>query len=580
MKQFSIITMCICSMSFLIQYASYGQTATREIKIDKGQTYLNFPVSQSNELKKVRVISEGRVLDEFTLKLAATQPDFWAFFDVAPYQGKTITLEVEGADTQEGLNRIFADASFPGQDSVYHEKLRPQVHFSSRRGWNNDPNGLIYYNGEYHLFYQHNPFGWNWGNMHWGHAVSNDLLHWKELPEALYIPNHEDMAFSGSAVVDVNNTSGFRKNGIDPLIAVYTSTGRGECLALSYDNGRTFEDYAGNPVVAHKGRDPKVIWYAPGNHWVMVVYDESHTKEMSNGGQAMVPNFSIYTSSNLTDWEYQSHTPGFFECPELFELPVENESGVSKWVMYDAHGTYVVGDFNGKEFSIDQYYTKFDHGGAFYASQTYNNIPENDGRRIQIGWGRVEAPGMPFNQCMTFPTALTLKKTANGYRLCPKPIKEIITLYNESHTFENEVITADNNFKVPVQSYVLHLVAEFEKGDAISFGMDVNGYKLVYSNLRGQFINFSGEASAESFANAQITNYIDPNNDLLKIEVIADKTILEVFVNDGELYYAIPYNSVQAEKNIEVFSMGGPELKTILKTMEVHELNTVWSEDL
>ena len=558
----------------------YGQTPTREINIGKDQTYLNFPVTWSGDLTKMRIIQDGKVLDEVTLKLADTEPDFWTFFDVTPYQGKTITLETEGVDPPKGLDMVYADAGFPGQDSVYDELLRPRVHFSSRRGWINDPNGLIYYNNEYHLYYQHNPFGWNWGNMHWGHAVSKDLVHWKELPDALYIPDHEDMAFSGTAVVDERNTSGFRKNGIDPLIAVYTRTGRGEYLALSYDNGRTFDDYQGNPVLKHEGRDPKVFWYAPGNHWVMVVYDESRTKEISLGELAMIPNFSIYTSSNLKEWTFQSYIPEFYECPELFELPVENEPGVSKWVMYDAHGTYMVGDFDGKKFSIDQYYTPYDHGGSFYASQTYSNIPEKDGRRIQVGWGRVRAPGMPFNHCMTFPTQLSLKKTANGYRLCPQPVKEISALYSNSHSFKDKIIKEDSPFIAPVKGDVLHIIAEFEKGDAPSFGLDINGYKLMYNNLRGRFINAEGDANDENAAQANITHYIDPGNDSFKIEVLVDKTIIEVFVNDGALYYVIPYRSVSAKKNIAVLSTGDPDRKTILKKLEVHELKAIWPEQL
>lgn len=574
-----ILLTCI---SFLAGLSVFGQTATRQIDIQEGHHFLNFPVARSNDLKKTRIIHNGKVLDEFTIELAGENPDFWTFFDVSPYQGETITIEIEDAeDAQKGLDQIFARAQFPGQDSLYQETLRPQVHFSSRRGWHNDPNGLIYYNGEYHLFYQHNPYGWNWGNMHWGHAVSKDLLRWQELPDALYTPNHEDMAFSGSAVVDTQNTSGFRKNGIDPLIAVYTSTGRGECLALSYDNGRTFEDYEGNPVVKHKGRDPKVFWYEPGGHWVMIVYDESQTKKMSLDQQAMIRQHAIYTSPDLKNWTYQSSVADFFECPELFEIKVEGEPDQTKWVMYGANGEYLIGDFDGKKFTTEQNFKTYDHGGAFYASQMYNNIPAQDGRHIQIGWGRgIDLEGMPFNQCMTFPTQLKLRKTFDGLRLCPKPIQEISSLYKKSHSFENELIKTDSNFTAPVQGDVLHIVAEFERGDATLFGMNINGYTLAYDNLFGEFINFPDEAERENFSESNKTNYVVPDNELLKMEVIVDKAILEVFVNDGELYYVVPLNSVGADKSLEIFAKGDAEHKTILKKLEVHELHSVWPEEL
>lgn len=572
----------ICFIYCLLNLTAQGQVATKEIKVKKGHTFLNFPVNRSNDLKKTRIIHDGKVLDEFTIKLSGETPDFWTFFDVSPYHGETITIEVEDAEnTLAGLDQIFASPQFPGQDSLYQETMRPQVHFSSRRGWHNDPNGLIYYNGEYHLFYQHNPYGWNWGNMHWGHAVSDDLLHWKELPDALYTPKHEDMAFSGSAVVDTQNTSGFRKNGIDPLIAVYTSTGRGECLALSYDNGRTFEDYEGNPVVKHQGRDPKVFWYEPSKHWVMVVYDESQTKQMSLGQQAMIRQQAIYTSSDLKNWTYQSVVPDFFECPELFEIKVEGESNQSKWIMYGASGEYLVGDFDGKQFIMEQNFKTYDHGGAFYASQMYNNMPAQDGRHIQIGWGRgIDLEGMPFNQCMTFPTQLTLRETFEGLRLCPKPIQEISSLYKKSHSFQDKILTADSNFTAPVQGDVLHIISEFERGDATSFGLNINGYTLAYDNLFGEFINFPGEAERENFSEANKTNYVVPVDALLKMEAIVDKAILEVFINDGELYYVIPLNSVEAVKNVEVFAKGGAEHKTILKRLEVHELHSVWSDAL
>ncbi|MEO5997805.1 MAG: DUF4980 domain-containing protein, partial [Chitinophagaceae bacterium] len=241
----------------------FGQDTIRQIKILKGQQYVNFPVNESSKLTRTTVKVDGKTIDQFTIKLATEKPDYWVFFDAAPYEGKTITVEVSNSevmaggafsnitqgnnnknkeanqDRTKGLKMVFADNKFPGQDSVYKEVKRPQAHFSAQRGWINDPNGLLFYNGDYHLYFQHNPYGWAWGNMHWGHSVSKDLVHWKELPEAIYPFSNRDAAFSGSAVVDSANTSGFRKNGIDPLIAIYSSTGRGECIKMSYDNGKT-----------------------------------------------------------------------------------------------------------------------------------------------------------------------------------------------------------------------------------------------------------------------------------------------------------------------------------------------------
>src|SRR5262249_26639977 len=187
------------------------------------------------------------------------------------------------------LKKIEQSDEHKASEPLYTEKLRPQFHFSSRRGWLNDPNGLVYSRGEYHLYYQHNPFGWSEGNKYWGHAVSRDLVHWQELPIAISPKSYGDWVWSGSAVVDAANTAGWRKGEESVIVAAYTSTGRGECIAYSNDGGRTFADFEGNPVVTHTkgdGRDPRLLWYGaradpsekrdgsgvPG-HWVMAVYD-------------------------------------------------------------------------------------------------------------------------------------------------------------------------------------------------------------------------------------------------------------------------------------------------------------------
>ncbi len=544
---------------YLVSLVS-AQVNQKQITIESTDQFLNFPVKRSNEQTMARVIIDGEVYDEFSLKLAAEDPDFWTFLDVSRFQGKNLTVEVDNGDiAEEALEMVNADARFPGQDSLYKEKYRQQVHFSSRRGWNNDPNGLVYYKGEYHLFYQHNPFGWNWGNMHWGHAVSKDLIHWKELPNALYLPDHDHMAFSGSAIIADQNTSGFSKNGIDPIVAAYTRTGRGESLALSYDKGRTFTEFEGKPVVEHQGRDPKVFWYEPGGHWVMVVYDYSYTHDIGLGEKATIQQHSIYTSPDLKNWTYQSGVPGFFECPELFEINVEGEPGVKKWVIYGADGKYMVGDFNGKEFKVEQPLTKYDYGGHFYASQMFNNVP--DGRKIQIGWFQIETKGMPFNQCMTVPMKLELKKKHGNYLLTPMPIKEFDRLHDKSSVYEEKIITPDNDFVAHEKGDMLHVIAEFKLGDSHSVGLNINGYEMVYNHLRG---NFNG------------THYKIPYDQELKVEVIVDKSSMEIFVNDGELYYAVPHNNVKADKIIEAFALGNSSNKVVLKKMEVYELESIW----
>ncbi len=591
-----------------------GNVIRKEIRIKKGQTYLNFPVNNSDKLVRATVTVKGKPVERFTINLATADPSFYTFFDVSAYQGQKITVELENAPqgfqapgqqnasgTSENnqldpkvLDLIFADSYFPGQDSLYREKDRPQVHFTASRGWMNDPNGLIYYNGEYHLFFQHNPYGWQWGNMHWGHAVSKDLIHWQQLNEALY-PYLEDLTsargdspFSGSAVIDPLNTAGFRRDGIDPMIAVYTSTGRGECLKISYDNGRTFEEYSGNPVLKHNGRDPKVFWYEPGGHWVMVVWESGMPKKLSNGEEVSLREHSIYTSSDLKNWKYQSGISGFFECPELFELPVEGEPGNRKWIMYDAHGRYIVGDFDGKVFKTEQHFTKYEHGGGyFYASQTFNNTP--DGRRIQIGWGRnITQPGMPFNQPQLMPCELKLRRTFSGYRLCPVPVREIDVLKKDTKSLNDKLVSSGESVKMPVNAdKPLHILLEIERGDA-PVTLNILGFEIKFDNewIFEATYPDAGEKASERPAGPFPPPTVEPpviyvpGSDIFKVEAIVDKNILEFFVNDGELYHVSAFNS-KKEPSVSAgitgsSNMRGGSRKFLVRSIQVSELSSIW----
>lgn len=394
------------TLTLFILVSSHLLAMAGDVSFKVTKKYLNFPVSHAENRAKMTFEVNGKPDLSVVIRLAPDKAEYWVFKDVSAFKGKTIKITYEG--NEKGLSQIYQSDEIAGQDSLYKEKNRPQFHFTTRRGWINDPNGLIYYEGEYHLFYQHNPFERDWENMHWGHAVSKDLIHWTELPDALY-PDHLGTMFSGSAVIDYDNTAGFNKGKTPAMVAAFTAASSDrqvQGIAYSLDKGRTFTKYDKNPVINSKEkwnsqdtRDPKVFWYAPSKHWVMVLNERD--------------GHSIYTSANLKDWKYESHVTGFWECPELFELPVDGDKNHTKWVMYGATGTYMLGSFDGKVFTPEagKYcYTT----GSIYAAQTYNNIPASDGRRIQIGWGRVSHPGMPFNGMMMLPTELTLRTTKDG----------------------------------------------------------------------------------------------------------------------------------------------------------------------
>jgi fructan beta-fructosidase len=526
------------------------EPAQREIRVENG--YLHLPVKNGAPMRRLRFVVDGKTAREFEIELAEGEPDFRVFSDVSAFVGQRLTIEAETLPPRSrALESIVQADAVPAADELYRERHRPQFHFSSRRGWNNDPNGLVYYEGEYHLFYQHNPYGWNWGNMHWGHAVSMDLVHWRELPIALYPRAFGDWCFSGSAIVDRGNSAGFRTGDEDVIVAAFTSTGRGECIAYSNDRGRTFTDYERNPVVEHNGRDPKVIWYAPGRHWAMAVYDEQPD---SRG-------IAFYTSSDLKHWERQSRIEGYYECPEIFELPVDGSAGESKWVVYSGDGDYAVGSFDGKTFVAESGKQRYNFGNCFYASQTFNDIPPEDGRRIQIGWGTVSLPGMPFNQMMTFPVELTLRTTEEGLRLFAWPVREIEALRGRKHEWANEELTPGRNVLADIAGDLFDIRAEFEVGDAAEMGLTIRGVPVTYDVREGQ-LSCEGKSAP-----------LKPMGSKVRLRLLVDRTSIEVFGNDGRIYMPIGVIPSDDSMALEVFSRGGVSRAA---SLEVCELKSAW----
>ena len=345
---------------------------------------------------------------------------------------------------------VAAAISVQGQntDSTYHELYRPQIHFSPKAHWMNDPNGMVYSNGTYHLFFQYYPNGTTWGPMHWGHAESKDLMHWKEMPIALY-PDSLGYIFSGSAVVDVNNTSGFGKNGKVPLVAIFThhdpkGEGEGknnfqnESLAYSLDNGTTWTKYAGNPVLKNPGirdfRDPKVMWYAAAHKWVMTLATQDH--------------ITFFSSPNLKHWKKESEFGkqagahgGVWECPDLISLPL---NGKLYWILIvnvnpggpngGSATQYFIGDFDGHEFkSLDNITRWLDYGPDEYAGVTWSNTGS---RKIFLGWMSNwqyanQVPTEKWRNAMTIPRELSLAQVNGDVYLKSKPVKELIELVNK-----------------------------------------------------------------------------------------------------------------------------------------------------
>jgi fructan beta-fructosidase len=519
----------------------------REITCER--RYLLLPVQNRATKRRMTLLSDGRPWREFEIELAGARPDFWTFVDLQTVKGKKLVIRVDRLpDDSLALKSIRQSDEIDAAAGLYKEKHRPQFHFTSRRGWLNDPNGLVYYKGEYHLFYQHNPYGWDWGNMHWGHAVSIDLVRWRELPIALYPPRFGDWAFSGSAVVDAANTSGLKKGDEDAQIAAFTSTGRGECIAYSNDRGRTWTEPPGNPVVRHSGRDPKLLWYAPGKHWVMAVYDEHAAKRW----------IAFYTSPDFKKWTFQSRIEDFFECPDLFELPIDGK-GERKWVLHAADGKYMLGTFDGKAFRKESGKHILWYGN-FYAAQSYSDAPT--GRRIQIGWGTgITFPGMPFNQQMTIPCELSLHTTPTGVRLFALPVKEVDTLHGKKHAWKDLELPVKNNPLAKIRGDLFDIRATLVPGSAESVGLTIRGVPITW------------DARKHTLTCKGVTAPLKPDAGKVRLRLLVDRGSIEVFANDGAVAMSIAVIPPDGERSLALFARGG---QARIPALEVIEMRSSW----
>jgi fructan beta-fructosidase len=437
---------------------------------------------------------------------------------------------------------------------LYRETYRPQFHFTAKKGWLNDPNGLVYYEGEYHMFFQHNPTGIEHaGNMHWGHAVSGDLVHWEELPVAIY-PDALGTIWSGSAVIDWNNTSGLQSGDDKVMVAFYTAGGRAQCMAYSNDRGRTFTMYDRNPVIDHiigANRDPKVIWHEPTRRWIMALYMDGST-------------FALFSSTDLKSWTHLQdiEIPGSSECPDIFDLPVDGNPAERKWVLLAGDGRYLIGTFDGERFGAESGPLQADWGGNYYATQTYNDIPASDGRRIQIAWMRGGLyPGMPFNQQMNFPCELTLRTLPEGIRMCRLPVREIETLYKKAHRRTDTPLPPGANPLAGIAGELFDIGAEIEPGDAAEIGFKVRGTAIVYSAAERRISCMDRSAP------------LKPVGGRTKLRILVDRTSLEIFGNDGAVVISLCFLPPDDERGLELYAVGGTAR---IASLEVYELASAW----
>ena len=548
--------------------------------------YLILPIQNEGQKGRIRLFVDDRAVRIYDMVLAedSEKTDWYAFLAIDNYKGQDARIQVERV-TKEGFELVNQADQVPGSKNWYRESHRPQFHFTQKVGWNNDPNGMIYHKGKYHLFFQHNPLGIDWGNMTWGHAVSSDLLHWEQKKNALFpYVMARGICASGSAVTDSLNTGGWGAGALIALFSDNRTPNNGESIAASTDGGQNFTYWEKSPFYHHAGRDPKVIWYAYdetdtplntkakelGGHWVMAVYDEGR----AGAGGKRLQCIEFHTSVNLKDWTYRDHVTGYFECPELFELPVDDDTSTTKWVVFGANAEYQLGDFDGRSFMSDSPEEHRLHYGKYYAAQTFTDAP--DGRRIQMGWVRIPSPG-PYNQHFSFPHRNTLRTTVDGIRMFAEPIEEIATLHGETHTIAAQPMEDGVVKSSSVNGRLFDIRTEFEVGTAKAIELSFGRVTITYDAVGGMlFLNETGSLLKDGIP-------LQPVNGRINLQILVDNSFLEVIGNHGRVYltesycscarFSLEHNDQGAVDKLSIQARGG---RAELNAFHAHEMRSIW----
>jgi fructan beta-fructosidase len=514
----------------------------------------------------------------------------------------TLLFSCKKAEDDVTIAISSSETISPDSTTSYKEPFRPQFHFSPEKKWMNDPNGMVFYKGTYHLFYQYFPGDIVWGPMHWGHATSKDLIHWKHHKIALF-PDKLGLIFSGSAVIDINNTSGLGTIENPPMIAIFTyhnmeieNAGKintqSQGLAYSLDEGETWTKYKGNPIIKNKilkdFRDPKVFWNSETKLWNLTLVAGDHAQ--------------FYTSKNLIDWTYMSQFGknigahgGVWECPDLFKLKVEN-STAEKWVLLisinpgapnGGSGTqYFIGDYDGKTFKTNQKDIKWvDYGTDNYAGVTYNDAPNNE--RIFIGWMSNwlyarNTPTKNWRSAMTLPRKLSLEKIGDNYVLKNSPIQQLKSIVRTEYS--KELLTIEANKKIVFEYNHLNQsqidFKAFAKNLKLTFSNEVNdSLVLVYDHKMNTFSidrTHSGLVNFEDHFGKSIHKTETPNltTATLEYQIILDWSSIEIFLNGGvysfteQIFPNKPYTklSIQSDENQEIKNLNISKIKGIWET--------------
>ena len=631
MKSYSVVTKAACLMLMASATTSaFAQKMNIEhkgdttiIKVENPTKYLLLPIQEEKDEAQVLLDTGSEEDTWMDVRLAQNGSDYYVPFALG--KGKTATVKILGLKKDAlALNRMKLSDTFDTTNTDYY---RPSYHFTPLYGWMNDPNGMVYKDGEYHLYFQYNPYGSKWGNMHWGHAVSKDLVHWEHLDPAI-ARDPVGHIFSGSSVIDKKNTAGFGK---DAIIALYTNNSVNhdevQCMAYSTDNGRTFTKYEGNPVLTpfdglKDFRDPKVFWYEKGKCWYMIVSADKETR--------------FYKSKNLKKWTYVSafgkglgQQPCQYECPDFFQLPVNGDKKNMKWVMtmninpgcwFGGSATeYFVGDFDGKKFTCpDANEVKWlDWGKDHYATVTFSNTGD---RVLGITWmsNWQYANLTPFKQnrgANGLPRELKLYEKNGKYYISEDVAPEVYALRKDTKNVADASVSdekmlagvaanMEGAFEIeadvtPDANGIAGIEISNNKRERTMIYFDMKQGKVVMDRTESGLTDFGKQAvphdielawdkqrAAEGKEPARIANSINYKNDFAlatwaplslcengkktyHVDIFVDKSSVELFVDGGRIAMTNLVFPVAPYENVKLYTQNG---KAEFKNLKVHKL--------
>lgn len=569
------------------------------VRVTADGKYLILPVQESNDEATVNVLVDGKTDKTLSVRLAKSKVDYTVPLKIEDYKGKKVLLNVVTSQSRSSVREAKEDACWQNIsvsdtfDTSNREKFRPAYHHTPLYGWMNDPNGMFYKDGEWHLCYQWNPYGSKWQNLSWGHSVSRDLIHWEHRPDAVIEPDGLGMIFSGSSAVDRSGSAGFGK---DAVVAMYTSAAASQIqsLAWSDDNGETFTKYDGNPVLTldSEARDPNMFWDAERNVWILVL------------AHALDHEMLIFSSPDMKDWTLESSfgrglgaQDGVWECPDLFELPVNGESG-KKWVLlcnlnpggpFGGSATqYFIGDFDGKTFTSDtddsgKVPTKWlDYGKDHYATVSFSDAP--DGRRTVIGWMSnwqyaPEVPTMQFRSANTLPREVGIFRAPDGQLYVsstPSPevdalrgalVKSVskTSLGSKARTYSIPELCEIDMEISPKKAESVEIELSNAAGEKVVMVYDAKSDSLSFDRRESGIVDFSQDFPAVTVSPA----YTD--GDKVGLRIFIDRSSIEVFGKDGRFAMTNLVFPNSPYSRLSVRATGGSARLSDLKIYSINE---------